>query len=257
MTVPLLYVVEVLLEFASLEPFPAGRGCRRPRLHHLLEQNVHAHEHRLGLHHDGAGRLGRAGIEVLVHAVVVDDGDVARFPVVANAVMNLVAFAVEDVEGRLVDVAVLLRMTARRVLLEVDVKHLRDTILRLDVMTAVRLGAIVEPDQAPLPHARHRSKTRELVFQVVGTGNRANEDAVLLAVIVRLADDHFVGNPRAFHLFSHGQVSVADLTRSALRYRITPRTCLTETCPVSAPGTTRGSIPPVAARFRRPPPSTG
>jgi hypothetical protein len=46
---------------------------------------------------------------MLVHAVVVDDRHVAGLPVVADAVMNLVALAVEDVEGGLVDVAVLLR----------------------------------------------------------------------------------------------------------------------------------------------------
>ena len=59
-----------------------------------------------------AGLVG-ARVEMLVHAVVVHDGDVARLPVVAHAVVDLVALAVEDVEGRLVDVAVLLRLPAR------------------------------------------------------------------------------------------------------------------------------------------------
>ena len=65
------------------------------------------------------------GVEVLVHAVHVHDRDVARLPVVAHAVVDLVADAVEDVEGGLVDVAVLLRAPAGRVLLEVHVQRLR------------------------------------------------------------------------------------------------------------------------------------
>ena len=64
--------------------------------------------------------LSGLGVEVLVHAVVVHDRDVARLPVVAHAVVDLVALAVEDVERRLVDVAVLLRLAAGRVLLEVQ-----------------------------------------------------------------------------------------------------------------------------------------
>ena len=77
-----------------------------------------------------------AGVEMLVHAVVVHDGDVARLPVVADAVVDLVAVAVEDVEGRLVDVAVLLRLAARAVFLEMDVEGLGDAVLRLDVVPA-------------------------------------------------------------------------------------------------------------------------
>ena len=68
--------------------------------------------------------LARVGVEMLVHAVVVHDRDVARLPVVAHAVVDLVARAVEDVERRLVDVAVLLRFSARPVFLEVEVERL-------------------------------------------------------------------------------------------------------------------------------------
>src|SRR6267142_2630142 len=200
----LFVVIEVLFEVARLESFRPRRGRRRPRLHDLLEEHVHEHEHRLGLHDERARRPGRAGVEMLVDAVVVDDGDVAGFPVVADAVVNLVALAVEDVERRFVDVAVLLRVAARRVLLEVDVKHLREAVLRLDVVAAVRLRAVVESDQPSFPYPRHRPQPRELLPQVVGTRDRANEDTVLLAVIVRLADDDFVGDRRAFHFLGPG-----------------------------------------------------
>ena len=92
-------MVEILFELASLKALGARRRRRRPRLDHLLEQHVHEHEHRLGLHDDRAGGLGAARVEMLVHAVVVDDGDVAGLPVVADAVVDLVAFAVENVEA--------------------------------------------------------------------------------------------------------------------------------------------------------------
>jgi hypothetical protein len=45
-------------------------------------------------------RLDVAGVEVLMHAVVVDDGDVAGLPVVADAVVDLVALAVRGCRTR-------------------------------------------------------------------------------------------------------------------------------------------------------------
>ena len=91
-----------------------------------------------------AGFVG-ARVEMLVHAVVVDDDGVARFPVVADAVVDLVALAVEDVERRLVHVPVLL--VARRPgayssrwMCSVCVTP----VDRLDVMPAERLRAVVE-----------------------------------------------------------------------------------------------------------------
>jgi hypothetical protein len=53
-------------------------------------------------------RLVRIGVEMLVHAIVVHDGDVAGLPIVADVVVNLVAGSVENIEGGFVDVAVLL-----------------------------------------------------------------------------------------------------------------------------------------------------
>jgi hypothetical protein len=64
------------------------------------------------------------------------DRDVARGPVVADPVVDLVALAVEDVERGLVHVAVLLRAPARTVLFEVDVQRLREAILGLDEVLA-------------------------------------------------------------------------------------------------------------------------
>ena len=87
---------------------------------------------------------------MLVHAVVVHDRDVAGLPVVADAVVDLVALAVEDVERRFVDVTVLLRLAARPVLLEMQVERLRDAVLGLDVVPAVGLRAVDELDRRAL-----------------------------------------------------------------------------------------------------------
>jgi hypothetical protein len=53
------------------------------------------------------------------------DNHVARLPVVADVVVNLVALAVENVECRLVDVAVLLALPAGRIFLKMQVEVLR------------------------------------------------------------------------------------------------------------------------------------
>ena len=60
---------------------------------------------------------------MLVDAVVVDDRDVASLPVVADLVVDLVALAVEDVEGGLVDVSVLLAPATWAVFLEMEVEE--------------------------------------------------------------------------------------------------------------------------------------
>src|SRR6185503_13721751 len=114
MFVSVCSMIEIGLALARRERggLGAGRGFVRARFHLLLEQHVHEHVHGLGLDDERARGPGGARVEVLVHAVVVHDGDVARLPVVADAVVDLVALAVEDVEGGLVYVAVLLALPA-------------------------------------------------------------------------------------------------------------------------------------------------
>jgi hypothetical protein len=98
--------------------------------------------------------------------------------------VDLVADAVEDVERGLVHVAVLLRLAARRVFLEVDMQRLGDAVDGLDEMLAVGLRAVDELDLRPLDDARHRAQPRELVLEVVVALDAADENAVLLAVVV-------------------------------------------------------------------------
>src|ERR1700730_304030 len=184
----------------------ALRGRRRGRtlLHRVLEQHVHEQIHRLGLDHQGARGLLGAGIEVLVHAIVMHDRDIAGLPVVADAVVNLVARPVENVEGRLVDMAVLLGGAAWRIFLEMDVQRLGAAILRLDVVAAEMLRAAVELELLALDDPRHRPQPAELVLEAVGPGELAHENAVLARIVL------------SFTNFVHPSVSC-----SALRSRAT------------------------------------
>src|SRR5260370_38855788 len=81
--------------------------------------------------------------------------------------------------------AVLLRSAGGRVFLEVKVEHLRDAVLRLDVMAAVGLRAVDELDFFSLAPARHGAQPRPLPAQAVLALERAHENPGLLAVIVR------------------------------------------------------------------------
>src|SRR5437763_16827204 len=128
---------------------------------------------------------------MLMHAVHVDDRDVSRGPVVAHAVMDLVTLAVENVERRLVNVAVLLRAASGAVLLQVHVQRLRHAVDRLDEVLAEGLGPVVEEEVLALDHARQTAQARELVLQAVLPLDSADEDPVLLAAVVRFLAHRF------------------------------------------------------------------
>ena len=161
----------------------------------LLEEHVHEHVHRLRLHDQRARRFVRVGVEVLVHAVVVHDRDVAGFPLVPDAVVNLGALAVEDVEHRFVDVAVLLRLAARRVLFEMDVQRLPEPVFGLHVVLGERLRAGSEVHGAPLLDARQIAQARQLVLEAVLAADLADEHALVSRVVMRFVAHfgHFPG----------------------------------------------------------------
>src|SRR5262249_34297631 len=115
---------------------------------------------------------------MLVHAIVVYDRDIPCFPVVAHAVVDLVAGAVEDIEGGLVDMAVILGRPARRIFPEMDVQRLGAAVLGLDIVAAEMLRAAVELDVLALDHARHCAQPAELVLEAVFAFERAGEDGV-------------------------------------------------------------------------------
>src|SRR5882724_712397 len=162
-----------------------GRGFLRPRDDGLLEHQVHEQDHRLGLQDQRSRGFHRIGVEVLMHAVHVHDRHVPGRPVVAHAVVDLVALAVEDVERSLVHVAVLLRPASRAVFLQMHVERLRHPVHRLDEVLAEGLRAVVEEQVLALDHARQAAQARELVLQAVLSLDPAHEDAVLLAAVVR------------------------------------------------------------------------
>jgi hypothetical protein len=94
---------------------------------------------------------------------------------------------------------VLLRLPARRVFLEVQVEGLGDAVLGLDVVAAVGLRPVAELEVLGLAHARHVAQALQLVLQAVLPGDAADEDPVLLAVVVRLVLDE-VARRRDLHV---------------------------------------------------------
>ena len=104
----------------------------------------HEQIHRLRLHDERACRPVGIAIEVLMHAVVVHDRRIAGFPLVANAVVDLRADAVHDVEDRFIHVAVLLRLAARRIFFKMDVQRLSETVRGVEELAAVLLRARCE-----------------------------------------------------------------------------------------------------------------
>src|SRR5439155_1422914 len=90
----------------------------------LLPQ-AHRHPVRLRLHHQSESAHVFIGVVVLVHAVRVHDREVVLLPVVSDAVVDLVALALEDVEARLVLVAVAVIGATREKLDEMHLQRLR------------------------------------------------------------------------------------------------------------------------------------
>src|SRR5262245_33579643 len=121
---------------------------------------------------------------MLVHAVVVHDRDVPGLPIVAEIVMNLVTGAVEDVEGGLVDMAMLLAPATRTVFLDMQMKVLGNAVLRLDIMSGIGLRPVDEADFARLAHPRHGAQPFELFAKVISALNRADEYPVLFRMII-------------------------------------------------------------------------
>src|SRR5215475_4467763 len=107
-----------------------------------------------------------------------DDHGVACFPVVAAAVVDVVALALEHEEHRAVHVAVLAGLAARRIDLHVGLDRLRDLHgLRIDDLLAVAPRTTLPLEVAGAIDPR---LAVELVHQVaVGALERAHEHAML------------------------------------------------------------------------------
>src|SRR5215467_12269728 len=120
------------------------------------------------------------------------DRDVAGLPVVTRAVVDFVARAVENVEGRLVHVAVLLSLGARGIFLEVNVQRLGAAVLGLHVMPAEMLRTAVELEVLALDHPRHRPQPRQLVLETVGPLQRAHENALFVRIVLLITHASFL-----------------------------------------------------------------
>ena len=91
---------------------------------------------------------------MLVHTIVVHNGDVSSLPVVPDVVVNLVALTIEDIKCGFIDVTMLLRLSARAILLEVEVKSLGNPILWFDIMARVGLWTIYHFNVSCFANAR-------------------------------------------------------------------------------------------------------
>src|SRR5487761_136545 len=108
------------------EVFVAGRRRRGRIAHDLLEQQMHEQEQRLRLERQQVRVVVGIVVEMLVHAAVLDQHEVARLPVEPLAVVDVVAATLEHVEHGAVHVSMLLSMSARCVDLDVGLDRLRD-----------------------------------------------------------------------------------------------------------------------------------
>ena len=154
-----------------------GRNFRRP-FHDLLEQQVHEQEQRLGLEHQQHRLFVRRVVEVLMHAAVLDQHHVAGLPRNMAAVVHVMAVALEHVEHRAVEMAVLLAGGARRVGLDVRFDRLRDVDgLRRDHALAVMSGTALPGHVLRREHPRLIDQL--LVEMAVGAFERADEGALL------------------------------------------------------------------------------
>ena len=92
-------VVEILLAFARLKAHATRHRLARSRLDLVLEEHIHEHVHGFGLDHQCARWFERIRVEVLVHAVVMYDGNIASLPVIAHAIVNLIADAIKNIKA--------------------------------------------------------------------------------------------------------------------------------------------------------------
>src|SRR4029077_19555093 len=161
-------MIIVLFVIPRYEIALGRRGRLRPLLDRVLEQHVHEEIHRLGLDHQSPGGLPFAGIEMLMYAIVMNDGDVPGLPIVADAVVDLITRPVKNVERRLVDVAVLLGLAAWRVLLQVNVKRLGAPVLRLDIVAALMVRAAPGRSILSLDDPRQAPQAIELLLETTG-----------------------------------------------------------------------------------------
>ena len=92
---------------------------------------------------------------MLMHTVVVDNGHIARLPIIADAVVHLVTFAIKNVECSFVYMAMFLRFAAGTIFFKMKVKQLANAVLWLYVVTTICLRTVNELDFTGLTDAGH------------------------------------------------------------------------------------------------------
>src|SRR5215813_6594486 len=144
----------------------------------LLEQEVHEQEQRFGLEHQQDRLVLGVVVEVLVHAAVLHEHDVAGLPWDVPAVVDVVAAPLEHVEAGAVEMAVLLPVRAGCVDLDMRLDRLGDgRVLRADDVLAVLAGPALPRHVARGVDARRFDQL--LVEVAVGPSRRAHKRAFL------------------------------------------------------------------------------
>src|SRR6202035_5746680 len=95
--------------------FVADRRRGGRKRHYLLKQQVHEQEERPGLEDQEMRVIVGIIVEMLMHAAVLDEHDVAGLPVDAPLVMDIVAAPFQNVEYRAVHMAMFLAIGSGRV----------------------------------------------------------------------------------------------------------------------------------------------
>src|SRR5215467_9403214 len=171
----LLMLVSQVLRRAEI--LVAGR-CFVGRVgHDLLEQEVHEQKQRLGLEYQKDRLVVRVVVEMLMHARAFDDHDIARLPLDAAAVMNIVAAALEHIEHGAVEMPVLLAIGAGCIAFDMGL----DRLHHIGGLRAHHVFAIERRPALPWMVARRIDPgllEQGLVDVAIGAGEFAHEGAL-------------------------------------------------------------------------------
>lgn len=101
-------MIQIVFMLTSDKILCAGHRLAGPRQGLFLEQQAHEHEHRFGFDDERPRRLCFTCIEMLMNAVGMNDRNLARLPVMPDAVVYLLSGTIKNIERRFIHMAVLL-----------------------------------------------------------------------------------------------------------------------------------------------------
>ena len=136
-------------------------------LHHFLHYEVHEQIQWLGLDDQRPSRPVRVVVEMLVYAGIFHGYYIARLPVIADAIVDLMSPAIEDVKYSLVHMAMFVRFPAWRQDNIMGIKDLGIFIFRRYDVTIIVLRPLFHYHVFPLDHTGYLPKTFQLLPQTI------------------------------------------------------------------------------------------